>query len=246
MSSHPFEVSISPIDQERFGVITALASNLTLEKFDETLRFCDNNQVEFLIARCHTDQIETVHLMEANNFKLMDTLIYYKKNLAKVLKFPEIKKYKIRTVQSGEEHEVKEIALEAFQDYLGHYHTDPRLNVIDSQSVYPDWAYQACLTRGPQKEVLVCPVDGVLAGFVIIGVDEEGFSIVNLSGLRKRYQNTGIYAAFYFPLVKWSLDQGIKYSMASTQITNTAQQNYFARFGYKPIYSVYTYHKWFD
>ena len=162
MSSHPFEISISSIDQERFWVITALASNLTLEKFDETLRFCDNNQVEFLIARCHTDQIETVHLMEANNFNLMDTLIYYKKNLAKVLKFPEIKKYKIRPVRPGEEDEVKEIALEAFQDYQGHYHVDPRLNVKDYQLVYPDWAYQACLTRGSQKEVLDCPVNGEL------------------------------------------------------------------------------------
>ena len=199
-----------------------------------------------MIARCHTDQIETVHLMEANNFKLMDTLIYYKKNLAKVLKFPEIKKYKIRPVRPGEEDEVKEIALEAFQDYQGHYHVDPRLNVKGFQLVYQDWAYQACLTRGSQTGVLVCPVDGVLAGFVIVDLNEEGFSVVSLSGLRKRYQNTGIYAAFYFPLVKWSLDRGIKYSMASTQITNIAQQNYYARFGYKPIYSVYTYHKWFD
>lgn len=240
-----FQISLSSIDEEHFGYKTASASYVGKENIDEMLDFCRANEVEFLIARCSASDLDAVQRMESEGFQLMDTLMYFRYWLGKKSHFPEMKSVPFLPLETGEEREVEEVAKLAFKDYYGHYHSDERLDQQKCDEVYSNWAYQACLSRGPEREVLVHKKDGKIIAFLVLEINSEGYGVPILTGIHPDHQRSGIYAAVAYPTWQWFLSKGLKYSMVSTQATNIAQQKYFIRFGYRPHDAVYTLHKWF-
>src|SRR5207244_11137457 len=103
---------------------------------------------------CKVENAAAVQMLESAGFLLMDTLVYYRRNLAGS-PVADPHDDRIRLLRTGEEEQVEAIARECFRDYGGHYHADPRLDRRACTEVYASWARTSCEQRGAQGFVLV-------------------------------------------------------------------------------------------
>lgn len=240
------EVYLSAIDEKRFGNRTARAPEVTLQTLPHVIEFCQNNAVKLLIARCPVSELQVAQAMEREGFQLMDTLVYYRRELLKMPAPTDIGKATIRPLQPGEEEKIKAIAAECFQGYFGHYHADERLDRTQCDEVYISWAYRSCTSCDVADEVLVADLAGSIVGFATLRLNNEQEGEGVLFGVTPSAQGKGIYRSFMIHAMTWCLSKRAKIMIVSTQITNTAVQKVWTRLGFEPSHAYYTFHKWFD
>ncbi len=245
MTIHPPLVSLSAIDEKRFGVRTAKAS-LVFEDIPKVIEFCSSHHVECLIARCPTTDLPAAQEMERQGFLLMDTLVYYSCNLKGKPVPEDASGLYIRPVRKGEGHAVKDIAAESFRGYLGHYHADCRLDKKKCDEVYADWAYQLCLSTKVADEVLVVDSDNMIIGFAAMHINSPSEGEIVLNGVAPSSQGKGVYRWLMISAMKWCISQDIGKIIISTQVTNAAAQKVWTRLGFELSHSYYTFHKWFS
>lgn len=239
-------ISLSAIDEERFGIKTARSKNISAATLPRALDFCRANNVVFWIARCSTEDLDTVQSLEKRGFLLMDTLLYYSRDLSKKPIPGDVGQVSTRTLAQGDEQFVRQVANDAFADYFGHYHADKRLDKKKCDEVYASWAYRLCVSRDAANEVYIAEMDGAIVGFGAFRVNnaEEGEGV--LFGVAPHAQGKGIYRSFMIRGMEWSKSKGCARMVISTQITNTVSQKVWTRLGFEPSRSYYTFHKWLD
>jgi len=239
-------VALSAIDEERFGIRTARASAVTLETLPAVLHYCRDNRVVLLIARCLASELTAAQAMERHGFALMDTLVYYARDLTKGLVPTDAGAALVRPVRPGEEEAVKSVAAESFKGYFGHYHADPRLDPAKCDEAYTDWAYRSCVSREVADEVLVAVLDGVVAGFTTLRLDGRREGEILLFGVAPVVQRRAVSQSLGVGAMRWCSSKDAARLTVSTQITNVASQKVWTRLGFEPSHAHYTFHKWFD
>lgn len=246
MDEHRRAVQLSAIDEERFGIKTARATDISIARLPEILDFCSGHDVALLIARCPVAELDAVQAMEARGFQLMDTLVYYAWSSARSPILADTGKATIRPIRQGEEAIVRDIAAESFRGYFGHYHADKRLDRQKCDDAYISWATRSCISRDVASDVLVADVGGAVSGFATLRLNSpcEGEGV--LFGVVPAAQGQGIYRSFMIRAMEWVVAQGASRMVVSTQITNIAVQKVWTRVGFEPSHGYYTFHKWFD
>jgi RimJ/RimL family protein N-acetyltransferase len=246
LNSESFQVYLSALEEERFGIRTARAVGVTVENLHLVMDFCLNNQVVFLIARCSCTNIKAAQAMEREGFSLMDTLVYYVRDLTKTPIPRDLGKFPLRPIRPGEEEAVRTLAAESFQGYAGHYHADERLDRNKCDETYTSWAVRSCLFREVADEVLVADQGGTLVAFTTLRLNnpEEGEWV--LGGVSPSARGEGIYWSIIICGMEWGLAKGVKRMIISTQLTNVAVQTVWTRLEFVPSHTYYTFHKWFE
>jgi GNAT superfamily N-acetyltransferase len=235
---------LSPLDTARWKAVTAKASEVTPENLPGALAFCQDQKVAFLIARCATIDLAAAQAMEREGFQLMDTLVYFSRDIASGV--PQDQgQVAVRELRSGESAAVREVASRSFSGYLGHYHADPRLDRRQCDDTYVDWAERSCLSRELADDVLVATIDASIVAFATMRLNstEEGEGV--LFGVAPEAQGRGIYRSLMIGGMQWCRGRGRARMVVSTQITNIAVQKVWSRLGFEPSKSYYTFHKWF-
>lgn len=246
MNSTQNQIYLSAIDEERFGTRTARAPEVTLEDLPSIMHFCLANGVVLLIARCLTSDLRAAQAMEREGFALMDTLMYYGRDLVKKAIPFDTGKALVRQIRPGEEHKVKAIAAESFRGYSGHYHADERLDRTKCDEAYMSWAFLSCVSRDVTDEVLVAELDDSIVGFATLRLNsqEEGEGV--LFAVAPSFQGQGIFRSLIIHGMEWCLSKGAMRMVYSTQITNILVQKALIRVGFEHSHAYYTFHKWFD
>lgn len=246
MISIPPQVYLSAIDEERFGVRTVRASEVTFETLPAVIEFCRSHDAVFLIVRCPTTDLQAVQTMEQQGFLLMDTLVVSTRNLQNPPLPADTGEVLIRAIRPGEENAVKHIAAVVYRDYMGHYHADTRLDRARCDETYVSWAERSCASPEVADHVLVADLNGAIVGFFTLKLisRDEGQAI--LSGVLPEARNRGLYRSFMIRSMEWFLTQGAARMVVATQITNIAVQKVWARVGFEPNRAYYTLHKWFE
>ena len=241
-------VEISKLDTERFGINVAKAVNFSLTDLDEINSFCSKEQVELLIARVSSDDIFIVQKLEDDDYRLMDTLVYYKFDYAKKPSPQITTAYRVENISGINEFapKISEIAGQAFHGYFGHYHADSRLDKSMCDDIYIDWAYRSCLDLDVASAVLAAFVEEEIAGFVTLKIRSETLGELVLSGVSPSLQKRGLYQSLIFAGMEWFHNNGMDQSILSTQINNISVQKVWARLGFEMDHSFYTFHKWFE
>lgn len=245
MNAFLLPISLSLPDEERFGVRTARITSIAAEMLPGIQEYCRTNHVEFLIARCDAADLATAQAMEQDDFQLMDTLVYYRRDLAALPEIPSGMGAIIRPVSDDEAETVQRSAAAIFKGYGGHYHADPRLDQTKCDEVYPSWAYRSCVSREVADHVLVAEVDGSLAGFCAIRLNDADEGEITLYGVLPTLQKRGIGRALVTGAMHWTAGQYASRIIISTQVTNFASQTVWVRLGFTPYQAYYTFHKWF-
>lgn len=236
-------MNLSTLDTERWKVPTAKLPHVSsAAELPALLAQCRAQGVRFLIARCPTSELATAQALEREGFELMDTLVYFSRRLDAG---PPEAGIVVREVELGEHAAVKEVASRAFAGYFGHYHADPRLERGACDAVYVDWAERSCQSREVADEVLVATLDGSIAAFATLRLNdaEEGEGV--LFGVAPEAQGRGVYRALMIGAMRWFKARSRTRMVVSTQINNIAVQKVWSRLGFEPSQSWYTFHKWF-
>jgi len=240
------QVYLSAIDEERFGIRVARASEVTLEDLPSIMHFCRANSVVLLIARCLASELRAAQAMEREGFALMDTLVYYERDLVNKTIPSDTGEILIRPIQLGEEHKVKAVAAESFRGYFGHYHADERLDRTKCDEAYMSWAFLSCVSRDVADEVLVAELDGSIVGFATLRLNSKEKGEGVLFGVAPSSQGQNIFRSLIIHGMEWCLSRGSTRMVYSTQITNIAVQKVLTRVGFEHSHAYYTFHKWFD
>jgi ribosomal protein S18 acetylase RimI-like enzyme len=238
-------VSLSPLDEERFGIRTARASDVLPETVPEVLEFCRENRVVLAACRCSVSEPLAAQELERAGFLLMDTLVYYARDLRRGEAAEEEEGSLVRPFRPGEEEAVRRVAADAFRGYVSHYHADPRLDPRKCDEVYPDWAFRTCV-RGAADQVLVAESEGAVAGFASIRRNSPDEADVLLFAVDPAHQGRGIARALLLKTMEWCRSRRVSRLLYSTQITNQPAQKLLVRIGFEPAHAFYTFHKWFD
>ncbi len=246
MSVGALPVDLSAIDEERFGIRTARCSAMTADFLPEAVAFCRENQVVLLIARCPVGDLPSVQAMERAGFFLTDTLVYYVRDLVALPIPADVGQVPVRPVRDGEEESVRDVAAAAFHGYSGHYHADSRLDPALCDQVYSSWAWNASLSRDAARPVLVADLQGAVAGFAVLRLNEpeEGEGV--LYGVAPAARGRGIYRSLLIQSMSWFQLRGARRMLYSTQVTNAPAQKTLVRLGFEVSHAYYTLHKWFD
>ncbi len=240
------EICLSAIEEERFGIRVARAADVQMETLNSIMDFCDDNEVVLLVARSDVQNIDVAQEMENRGFSLMDTVVYYLRNLLNSVDRSPADGIDIRAIRTGEEEIVREIARYSFRGYKGHYHADPRLDTAKCDEAYPSWAYLSCLRREIADEVLVACLSEVIVAFASIRLNRTDEAEIILNAVHPQYRGRGIYRSLLWRIMERLKSRGFKRLLISTQITNTAAQRAIHLAGFQPIHAYYTFHKWLD
>ena len=241
---HP-EIALSPLDTSRFGVCTARADALTAEGLAGALDFCRSQNVDLLIGRCRVDDAATVHRLEAAGFLLMDTLVYYRRNLASS-PATDPGDGRIRLLREGEAEQVEAIARECFRDYGGHYHADPRLDRRACTEVYASWARTSCQQHGASRFVLVADDGRGLVAFSTFSLSPVDEGELLLGAVSPRARGSGLYRLLTLSGMYRLQSSGANRFVTSTYLGNWGAQASWAAAGLSPHAAYHTFHRWFD
>ena len=237
-------LSLSALDEVRFGIRTARAHGLTASRLPDVLLFCQSNDVRLLIARSQGTDAATMRVAQETGLRLMDVLMYWMSDLRQIRSDEALSPHHVRPLGRGEAELVRQIALKAFHGYGGHYHADPRLDDRLCDQVYGDWAYRSCAGDSPDH-VIVTEVDGRLAGFATAKmVHGEGLSV--LSGVDPAFRRRGVYRSLNIARMQWFRSQGAARMWSPTLAANVATQRTYVKAGLVHSHACYTFHKWFD
>ncbi len=237
-------IAFSEIDSERFGVRIARA-HVVSDNLSRALDFCAAERIDLLVARCRTSDLEAAQGMESKGFLLMDTLLYYSFDLTKKEIPGDPCEVRVRRLLPGDEAEIPRVASAAFKGYLGHYHSDRRLDSVQCDEAYRSWAERSCTTDKAADEVLVAELGGKVAGFATLRLNSPQEVEGLLFAVAPESQGKGICRLFMIRSLQWCRAQGAKRMVISTQVTNVSMQKVWCRTGFEPSDSYYTFHKWF-
>jgi len=237
------QTSLSRDEEKRFGVRTARADIDDADEVANLIRFCREHEVVFLIVRCPVGNLRTIQKLEDEGLRLMDTLVYSSRALED-WSAEKSEDVEVAALRPGEAGTIESIAREAFHNYPGHYHADPRLDVASCDAVYVDWAMRSC--SGELADlVLLARIGGEPAGFMTFRRrDHEGQAVIG--GVVRTYNGRGVYRSLLVSGISWLKQEGAKLAILSTQITNTAVQRVWCRLGFRPSGAAYTLHGWFE
>ncbi len=234
------ELTASPLDTRRFGIVTHRARIEHTNEIPRLLENVERHRTELLIVRIPTSSIECVQILGSEGFLLADTLVYYRgpTNGFEELE-PERLGFQLRRAMQGDLDELRALVRACFVGFRGHYHTDSRLDAEAATEGYVEWCARSVID--PQEWVFVAQSGDELAGFLTVRGDE-----ILLNGVHPDYQRHGIYGALVDRAGAELRKAGIPSVCSSTQIDNLGPQRVWSRRGLTPYRSDYTLHAWFD
>lgn len=241
-------IELSSLDSSRFGVVVARHPHLTCADLSAAELFCEAHHVDLLIARCPVSEAHTVQCLEDDGFRWMDTLVYWRRNLAKppTLERADTGEYTIRPLLSDDASQVATLVRATFGHYSGHYHADARLDRDTCTAVYVDWAVKSCAQPGFADVVLGVEQAREVLGFMALKDTGDHTCDIALVAVAPQAQGRGLFRTLLAEAVHWMRERAFQFAEYSCILTNIAAQTGLARAGFEVNRSVHTFHKWFD
>jgi GNAT superfamily N-acetyltransferase len=239
-------ISLSDLDRQRFGVITAKTTLQGNEPVADLMAWCDSNAVQMLIARCSTTELALVQQLEQAGCFLTDTLVYFSKRHIAALPVDLPEGYTTRLATPTDADAVGRLAGRTFEGYFGHYHVDPHLSKDDADQVYLEWAANSCSNSGVADAVVLIEHGAEIVAFATLKVHSAREFEGVLFGVHPSHQGKRLYHALMQLAQNWARGREIAHMVVSTQVTNLSVQKVWCRQGFEPSKSYYTFHKWFQ
>jgi ribosomal protein S18 acetylase RimI-like enzyme len=240
-----FSFERSVIDEERFGVRTARAFVTSVDEAARVVLACATDRTELLVVRCPAANLAVVQALEEAGARLMDTLLYYSRDVAGLALPGENPLIEIRMASPDDSVALGRLARLSFRGYSGHYHADPRLDRDRCDEVYASWAEHSATSVADSAPVFIALNDGSPVGFITVRMNSPTEAEIVLNAVSTQAQKRGIYPALVARALHWSRNNKATQVIVSTQVTNLAAQKVWCRLRFEPSDSYYTLHLWF-
>lgn len=245
MRPEPAGVYRSTLDEERFGIRVARVGWMTREILPEALRYCRDEGISLLMAKCMGAERRTVHAMEQAGFLLMETMLCLAADVRRPLPAKPGDVH-VRPFRPDDRAEILRLAASCFRGYESHYHADDRLDRSKCDEIQVDWARRACDSRAVADEVIVAECEGSLGGYVILKRNSPEEVDAAVAAVVQDQRGTGIYEALTIHTMYWAAEAGAERITGHVQATNVAVQRTPMKLGWSPRYAYFTFHKWFS
>lgn len=238
-------IELKNLDSARFGIICAQIRDegASLAEIDAAAA---EMRVAMMMARVDSRNVTRLHELESGGFRLMDTLVYYSCLLGDENPVSEDGGSLIaRLATPRDSAAVQNIAREAFQDYVGHYHSDSRLSRREAAEVYVDWARRSIEEPSPGEFALVACIPDLPVGFMTVRKRSVESAEIVLNGVAPGHQGQGVNSFLIRHMKAHVRAAGQRSAIVSTHLTNVIAQRVWIRMGFSPERSVHTFHKWY-
>lgn len=238
-------LEINALESDRFGIIAARLSDgsTDLSRVNQKAKTLG---VDMSSLRVDAARLDYVHKLEADGYRLMDTLVYYARSLpAPETARPLPQGVQLHIATPEDAAAVAHVARAAFKGYLGHYHMDPRLDDTAADAVYVEWAETSIRSTGGGTPAFVARQGGDIVGFLTLRANTSKELEIVLNAVHPDYQRTGIYDCLLSHAIHPGAKPGARRIIVSTQINNYPVQRAWARQGFTHFRSLYTFHKWY-
>jgi ribosomal protein S18 acetylase RimI-like enzyme len=240
-------LEIDEMQTARFNVVCAklIGEPECRSDLAEIDRVAKTKQISMITTRVSVDEIRWVQNLEEDGFRLMDTLVYYGRKLDDIDNSKiSASSMNICLASKKDVNGVAEIARNAFKDYMGHFHADPRLKNSAADAVYMDWAVKSVESAANDSPVVVAKKDGRIVGFLTAKLHDTSLCEVILNGVHPDAQQQGVYPMMFSFIMDYFKNKNANRIIVSTQINNYAVQKAWAGLGLTHYASYYTLHKW--
>ena len=238
-------VEPNALESERFGVVAAGvrdpdASPQALNSAAEALG------VQMLVVRIHCHDHSRIHTLEADGFRLMDTIVHYERSLSE-LPPPSSQSgdVTIRRARPQDASAVADVARAAFSNYIGHYHADPRLQPAAADAAYVEWAEGSVGRQSETEEAIVLFCAERLGGFLTLRRSSPADIEIVLNAVHPDLQRRGLYERLLAEAMVRGQKSGADRITVSTQVNNFPVQRAWATLGFRLVRSQHTFHKWY-
>jgi len=234
-------VRYSKLDSDRFGKRIYRADISDVAQIAHLDEFAKGEGAEMIVVRCPTRELRTTHRLEESGYLLMDTLVFYG---GQTRAFEHATwTHAIRRASADDRESLHAIASDAFAEYDGHYHSDPKLDRRQATLGYVEWCL-SCL-NAENHSMWVATDHGALMGFIAVHHDSNAAEI-RLNGVASEFQRQGVYDSLLKASGQALFHQGASRLSVSTHINNLGPQKVWTRNGMSLQSAVYTFHKWYD
>jgi GNAT superfamily N-acetyltransferase len=244
------EIALSHLDHARFGVITSKGIIEHAHEVEMHEQWCMERNVKFSIVRVATHNVRAAQALEQAEYRLMDTLIYYRGAAtlgrdASVILPPN---YSIAVQTPPINQDLGRLAAICFNHYTGHYHSDQNIVPELANAVYESWAERSAQVVGVADTVITIHdtsqrAEPNLAGFATLKSKDNACEGV-LFCVHPVHKGMGLHRALVSAALKQTWDNGLSSFYSSSQINNVAVQRNWVREGMLPESSWYTFHLW--
>lgn len=238
-------IELNALETTRFGIVAAKVVDVTATP-EAIAAAAHAKGVKMLTVRVDVGDLPRVHALEAAGYQLMDTLVYYNRELAELPSTRHLANgVTLRQATPEDAASVASLAREAFAGYIGHYHADPKLNDTAADETYVEWAETSTARVAQDAPVLLAEIGHTAAGFLTLRRNSLDEMEIVLNAVGPESQGKGIYNALVAASLSLSREAGAKRVITSTQINNYAVQRVWAHHSFFHCRSLYTLHKWF-
>ncbi len=239
-------IAFNDLETERFGIRCARVED-PQTSLAVVNAAAQSDNIAFLSIRVTTDKIACVQALEADGYRLMDTLVYYHAPLSKShVETPTPDGVDIRVAELQDAERVGEVAGAAFSGFFGHFHADARLSQAACDAVYVDWAKTSVATQITSLPVLVAHTAEQVVGFLSARHTNDTCADIALNAVMPQVQGQGIYGALLDRAMQQMAAAGYQEVTISTQVNNVPVQRAWGKRGFRMQSSCYTLHKWMD
>ena len=198
---------------------------------------------DLVIVRCDAADWQGIHVLEGMGARLMDTHLSFERGTTGTRDASDAG-VSVRSARGSDVEAVAVLARDAFADYGGHFHADPRL-APRATDVYEDWLVRSLTEPDVADAVLVAEDDEGLVGVTTLQVGGET-AIGVLDAVAPRAQGRGVYGRLGQARIAEARERGAGLIVVRTHLVNVGARRGLARLGFLPTAQEHTFHLWVD
>ena len=240
------QIILNHLETARFGIAFARLEQpgADSEALAALLERADRDGVDVISSRVPCGDLATIHVLEAAGFRLMDTLTYWRIDLLAALPAEVPSPFSITDASPADAEACAAVAAAAFQDYLGHYHSDRRLDRDAADQAYVDWTQRLLTEPADGQLALVARAGNDCVGYLVGLQTASGSSEILLNAVDPAFQRQGAYTALLAAYLGRMQERGCSETSISTQLHNFRVQRVWRRLGFAPCAGFHTFHRW--
>ncbi len=208
---------------------------------------CKDKGINHLSCKVYSDDITSIHTLERNGFRLMDTLLDYVFDFRKY----SIQEFNppciIRPFNEKDIESIVELARKTFSSHFGRFNVDRKLRG-KADKLYSEWAKNSC--EGYGDIVFVAELNKKVVGYSVwktvnwskklLGINIGSYSI---AAVHPDAYGKGIFKALTLAGMKW-LKGKVDIVEGPTHINNYPVQRGYTTLTWKIVDARHTFHKW--
>jgi ribosomal protein S18 acetylase RimI-like enzyme len=205
--------------------------------------------VNLIVVRVPTSEIAVVQAVEKRGGSLCDVLLTFGRSLPSdeypLPTWPV--GWNLRTARPSDAPALAALATDAFRDFPGHWHADPRLERAYATELYSRWAADLALRNESADTMLIVEAaHSAIAGFLALARVQDGSWNVPLTAVHPDFRGDRLLERMLMSAQSIMANEVTRALHYETQLTNWPAIRVVSRCGFVPRSSRMTFHLWTD